>query len=66
VAGVSAQLSVSVLGLAFPVVVLRAAGDILVALVLGSAAGAVAGLAGGALLEVFDRRVPVWRRRRTW
>jgi|tagenome__1003787_1003787.scaffolds.fasta_scaffold20931213_3 hypothetical protein len=66
VAGVSAGLSVSVLGLVFPVVVLRAAGDILVALVLGSAAGAVAGLAGGVLLEVFGPRVPVWRRRRTW
>jgi len=66
VAGVSAQLSVSVLGFSLPVIVLRAAGDILVALVLGSAAGAVAGLAGGVLLDVLGRRVPVWRRRRTW
>jgi hypothetical protein len=62
-AGFSAHLSVSVLGMAFPVIVLRAAGDILVALVLGSAAGAVAGLAGSALPEVV--RVPAWRRRRT-
>jgi hypothetical protein len=66
VAGGSARLSVAVLGMAFPVIVVRAAGDILVALVLGPAAGAVAGLAGGALLEVLGRRVPVWRRRRTW
>lgn len=66
VAGGSAHLSVAVLGFTLPVVVLRAAGDILVALVLGAAAGAVAGLAGGALPEILGRRVPVAGRRRTW
>ncbi|MDN3359577.1 streptophobe family protein [Actinomadura sp. DC4] len=57
VAGGSAHLSVSVLGFTLPVIVLRAAGDILVALVLGAAAGAVAGLAGGALTEAGRGRV---------
>lgn len=54
-AGVSAHLGVSVFGFAMTVLDLRCGGDILVALALGSAAGAVAGVTGALLLELRDR-----------
>jgi hypothetical protein len=53
-AGASAHLGVSVLGFAITVLGLRCGGDILVALALGSAAGAVAGVTGALLLELRD------------
>jgi hypothetical protein len=53
-AGASAHLGVSVLGFAITVLGLRCDGDILVALALGSAAGAVAGITGCLLLELRD------------
>ena len=55
-AGASAGLSLDVFAFALPVIEVRAAGDILIALVLGSAAGALAGLAGGAVRAGWDRR----------
>lgn len=53
-AGASAHLGVSVFGFAITVLGLRCGGDILVALALGSAAGAVAGVTGALLLGLRD------------
>ena len=65
VAGASARLDVTVLGFTLPALGVRATGDILVALVLGAAAGAAAGLAGGPLRERLPSRKgrvrAVWR-----
>jgi hypothetical protein len=74
VAGASAHLGVSAFGFAVNVVDVSFAGDILVALALGSAAGAVAGIIGALLLEIrgtagrqamTDRVRTAWNGRKT-
>ncbi|GAB2820996.1 streptophobe family protein [Actinoallomurus bryophytorum] len=69
-AGASAHLGVSVFGFAVTVLGLRCDGDILVALALGSAAGAVAGTTGCLLLDLgrqatTDRVRTAWNSRKT-
>jgi hypothetical protein len=70
VAGASAHLGVSVFGFAVTVIGLRCGGDILVALALGSAAGAIAGITGCLLLDLrrqatTDRVRTAWNTRKT-